>query len=51
MIGIPFLIAGTVVGEILHHRVDQDRFNHVVNVTLVAVGAVLLLSSLFPKSP
>jgi uncharacterized membrane protein YfcA len=49
LVGLPFLIAGIVVGEYLHHRVDEARFGGLVNVTLIAVGTVLLLSSLFPK--
>jgi uncharacterized membrane protein YfcA len=49
LIGLPFLIGGIVVGEYLHHRVDERRFAGLVNMTLVAIGTVLLLSSLFPK--
>ena len=46
LVGLPFLLAGLVAGEYLHHRVDEARFGMLVNVTLAAVGAVLLVSSL-----
>jgi uncharacterized membrane protein YfcA len=46
VVGLPFLIAGIVVGEFLHHRVDENRFAALVNLTLTAVGVVLLISTL-----
>ena len=46
VVGLPFLVAGIVAGEYLHHRVDERRFAVVVNATLLAVGTVLLVSSL-----
>jgi uncharacterized membrane protein YfcA len=46
LIGFPFMVAGLVVGENLHHRVDERRFRSVVNLTLIAVGIVLALTAL-----
>ena len=45
LVGLPFMIAGLVVGEYLHHRIDERRFRVAVNLTLVATGIVLLLAS------
>jgi uncharacterized membrane protein YfcA len=45
MVGFPFLVAGLIVGEWLHHRVDERAFAGLVNGTLVAVGAVLVWSA------
>jgi uncharacterized membrane protein YfcA len=46
LIGLPFLVLGTIIGEQLHHRVDEQRFRTVVNVTLIATGSVLLWENL-----
>ena len=42
-VGLPFMIGGLVVGEYLHHRVDERGFRAVVNLTLIATGLILLL--------
>jgi uncharacterized membrane protein YfcA len=42
LIGLPFLVLGTIVGEFLHHRVDERRFRTLVNLTLIVTGTVLL---------
>jgi uncharacterized protein len=44
LVGLPFLVAGLIVGEYLHHRVNEDMFRSTVNATLIAVGAILLLT-------
>jgi len=44
MIGFPFLLGGLATGEYLHHRVDEMAFQMAVNLTLTAVGIVLLIS-------
>jgi uncharacterized membrane protein YfcA len=44
LVGLPFLVAGTIAGESLHHRVDERAFTAAVNLTLIAVGAVLLFA-------
>lgn len=46
LVGIPFLVVGTLVGEYLHHRFDEHRFEVVVNLTLIASGTVLLWNTL-----
>jgi uncharacterized membrane protein YfcA len=46
LVGLPFMLGGLVVGEYLHHRVDERRFRSVVNLTLIAVGIVLALTAL-----
>jgi uncharacterized membrane protein YfcA len=46
LIGLPFLVLGTVVGEWLHHRVDERHFRTLVNMTLIATGSVLLWQTL-----
>jgi len=46
LIGLPFLVGGIIVGEQLHHRIDEKRFATAVNATLTVVGAVLMLSAL-----
>jgi uncharacterized membrane protein YfcA len=42
LIGLPFMIGGLVAGEYLHHRVDERGFRAAVNLTLIAIGFVLL---------
>ncbi len=42
LIGMPFMILGVILGEVLHHRVDEKHFRTLVNLTLIASGAVLL---------
>ena len=44
LIGLPFMIAGLVAGEHLHHRVDERGFRAAVNLTLIATGVILLLT-------
>lgn len=44
LIGLPFLVAGLIVGEWLHHRADERKFRVAVNFTLVATGIVLLVT-------
>jgi uncharacterized membrane protein YfcA len=44
LLGLPFMIGGLAVGEYLHHRVDEQRFRSVVNLTLIAAGVALLWS-------
>jgi len=43
--GLPFLAAGLIVGEFLHHRVDEEGFAKAINLTLIIIGAILLLTS------
>jgi hypothetical protein len=40
----PFLIAGMVGGEIIHHRVDSDRFSKIVFAMLFVTGFVMALA-------
>ena len=44
LVGLPFMIAGLVTGEYLHHRVDERGFRAAVNLTLILIGVVLLYS-------
>ena len=44
LVGLPFVFAGTAAGEYLHHRVDERAFAAAVNLTLIAVGGVLVLA-------
>ena len=39
----PFLVAGIVAGELVHHRVDAVRFSKIVFSTLCATGWIMLL--------
>jgi len=45
LLGLPFMIGGLFVGELLHHRIDQKTFRSGVNLTLIAVGIVLALAA------
>lgn len=40
---LPVLVAGVLLGEWLHHRVDEDRFRQVVFAVLLVTGVVLIL--------
>jgi uncharacterized membrane protein YfcA len=44
--GLPFLVLGTILGEMLHHRVKEKQFRTLVNVTLIATGGLLLWQTL-----
>ncbi len=41
---LPAVVMGVVVGEWLHHRIDERRFRQVVFTLLALTGAVLVLS-------
>ncbi len=43
---LPFLAAGVLVGERIHHRVDARIFGRIVAFVLLAVGIVMLAGSL-----
>jgi len=45
LIGLPFMIAGLVVGERVHHKVSERDFRRGVNVTLLLIGVLLMLSA------
>jgi uncharacterized membrane protein YfcA len=45
LLGLPFMIAGLLVGEFLHHRIDQKHFRSAVNLALIAIGIVLALAA------
>jgi uncharacterized membrane protein YfcA len=42
LIGLPFLFAGLMLGEYLHHKLDGPTFRAFVNVLLVMNGLLLL---------
>ena len=42
---LPFMIAGLIVGERIHHSVSERAFRRGVNVTLLIVGAILIVSA------
>ena len=42
---VPFLIAGTLLGDLLHHRMNERTFRMVVYVVLVLSGMVMFYSS------
>jgi uncharacterized protein len=44
LLGLPFMVAGLIVGELLHHRVSEEAFRRVVNLTLIVIGLLLILS-------
>lgn len=46
LLGLPFMLAGLVVGERLHHRLDGPAFRTVVNTTLVCNGLILIISAI-----
>jgi uncharacterized membrane protein YfcA len=46
---LPFLLAGIVAGEFIHHRVNALIFRRTVFAVLLAVGIVMLISSLVPQ--
>ena len=39
----PFLVAGIVAGEIVHHRVDSDLFAKIVFAMLFVTGIVMVI--------
>lgn len=41
---MPVLIAGLVLGEYLHHRVQEDRFRQLVYAMLLITGTLLIVS-------
>ena len=41
---LPFLAAGMIIGEIIHHRVDPLTFRRTVFAVLLAVGVIMLVS-------
>lgn len=43
---IPLLVLGMLVGEYLHHRVNEQRFRQLVYVLLLVAGTILTLQSL-----
>jgi uncharacterized membrane protein YfcA len=45
LLGLPFTLAGLIVGEWLHHRIDERNFRTAVHFTLIAAGVVLLMSN------
>ena len=42
---IPFLVVGTLCGDLLHHRVNENAFRKIVHVVLVLSGMVMFCSS------
>lgn len=40
----PVLVAGVIVGEYLHHRVDEQRFRNVVYALLLFTGGLLIIT-------
>jgi uncharacterized membrane protein YfcA len=43
LLGLPFMLGGLVLGERLHHVVSEMAFRKVVNITLIAMGLLLIL--------
>ena len=43
---IPLLVLGMLVGEYLHHRVNEQRFRQLVYGLLLVTGTILTLQSL-----
>ena len=43
---LPVLLAGVVIGEFLHHRVNEDRFKQLVYTLLLMTGALLIITTL-----
>lgn len=44
---IPLIVLGIVIGEKLHHRVDEDKFRVIIFILLLLTGLVLLAKQLF----
>jgi uncharacterized membrane protein YfcA len=44
IIFLPVLIAGVVIGEYLHHRVNEKRFIRFVYSMLLLTGVLLIIS-------
>ena len=42
---MPVLLAGLVLGEFLHHRVQEDRFRQLVYAMLLITGTLLIVSA------
>ncbi len=42
LLGLPFMIAGLLVGERIHHSVDERSFRRFVNIALILIGLLLL---------
>ncbi len=43
---LPVLLAGVVIGEFLHHRVNENRFKQLVYTLLLLTGALLIIPTL-----
>jgi len=43
---LPLLVIGVLAGELLHHRLDEDRFRQVLYAVLLITGCLLLVRSL-----
>ena len=43
---LPVLLAGVIIGEFLHHRVNEDRFKQLVYTLLLMTGALLIITTL-----
>lgn len=43
---LPVLLAGVVIGEFLHHRVNENRFKQLVYTLLLLTGALLIITTL-----
>jgi uncharacterized protein len=42
---LPVLVAGVVIGEILHHRVNEQRFRQIVYAMLLVTGVLLIATT------
>jgi len=44
IVGLPFMFAGLILGERLHHAVSETAFRKSVNLTLILMGLLLILA-------
>lgn len=42
---LPVILCGVVIGEWLHHRIDEQRFRQLIFLLLAVVGAMLVLAA------
>jgi uncharacterized membrane protein YfcA len=40
---LPFLIAGIIIGEIIHQKVDEQHFKKIVFGMLAIIGLIMLI--------
>jgi len=43
LLGLPFMIAGLIIGERIHHAIDERTFRRAVNIALIVIGVLLIV--------